>query len=308
MIYTIVVKDLENKDNIVAYYDFDCVRSFDMNMTANVSATPVESSVTITDNISYEPTTYNIEAIVSSYGIFDSKNEIVYDGKGLRKVGNGTQEQVDVKTHLEARNNLLKLFFGRQIVTLVESDRKPFVYDSPTDAYKLQKMGNSLEVESCVITSMKVSYPDSADDALYISLTLQKVLLAKAQLLTLTADEMIPQLVPLIQTPTEVGSTTTEDKTDGTGSTNSAKTPTTKTGDAKTSDAKTSDVSKRTQDPEYQRAIANTNSQAAARNRAASLMALENREYTIVQRGAGNWEAVPVEGGTTADRKVIREY
>ena len=305
MIYTIVVKDLENRDNIVAYYDFDCVRSFDMNLTANVSSIPVESSVTITDNISYEPTTYNIEAIVSSYGIFDSKNEIIYDGKGLRKVSNGNQEQGDVKTHIEARNNLLKLFFGRQIVTLVESDRKPFVYDSPTEAYKLQKMGNSLEAESCVITSMKVSYPDSADDALYISLTLQKVLLAKAQLLTLTADEMIPQLVPLIQTPTEVGSTTTEYKADGT---DSAKTPTTKTGDAKTGGAKTGDATKRTQDPEYQRAIANTNSQASARNRAASLMALENREYTIVQRGAGNWEAVPVEGGTTADRKVIREY
>ena len=225
MIYTIVVKDLENKDNIVAYYDFDCVRSFDMNLTANVSSIPVESSVTITDNISYEPTTYNIEAIVSSYGIFDSKNEIIYDGKGLRKVSNGNQEQGDVKTHLEARNNLLKLFFGRQIVTLVESDRKPFVYDSPTEAYKLQKMGNSLEAESCVITSMKVSYPDSADDALYISLTLQKVLLAKAQLLTLTADEMIPQLVPLIQTPTEVGSTTTEDKTDGTDSANTPNIP-----------------------------------------------------------------------------------
>ena len=305
MIYTIVVKDLENKDNIVAYYDFDCVRSFDMNLTANVSSIPVESSVTITDNISYEPTTYNIEAIVSSYGIFDSKNEIIYDGKGLRKVSNGNQEQGDVKTHLEARNNLLKLFFGRQIVTLVESDRKPFAYDSPTEAYKLQKMGNSLEAESCVITSMKVSYPDSADDALYISLTLQKVLLAKAQLLTLTADEMIPQLVPLIQTPTEVGSTATEDNKDGT---DGAKTPTTKTGDAQTGGTKTDGAIKRIQDPEYQRAIANTNSQAAARNRAASLMALENREYTIVQRGAGNWEAVPVEGGTTADRKVIREY
>ena len=46
MIYTTVAKDKDDK--VVAYFDFDCVRSFDLNMSANVSSTPVESAETIT--------------------------------------------------------------------------------------------------------------------------------------------------------------------------------------------------------------------------------------------------------------------
>lgn len=212
MIYTLVAKDKENK--VIAYFDFDCVRSFDLNLSANVSSIPVESAETITDNISYEPNTYNIEAIVSSYGIFDSSKEIVYDGKGLRKVSNGVQEQADLKTHLEARKRLMQMFFSRQTISLIESDTKPLIYNSPEDAYKQQSAGYMLESESCIITSMKISYPDSSDDAFYVSMTIQKVIIAKAQVLELTQDEMIPQLTPLIQTPTDVGSTATDTKDD----------------------------------------------------------------------------------------------
>jgi len=61
MIYTIVAKDKDDK--VVAYFDFDCVRSFDLNMSANVSSTPVESAETITDNISYEPNTYSMKLL-----------------------------------------------------------------------------------------------------------------------------------------------------------------------------------------------------------------------------------------------------
>ena len=204
MIYTIVAKDKDDK--VVAYFDFDCVRSFDLNMSANVSSTPVESAETITDNISYEPNTYSIEAIISSYGIFDATKEIVYDGRGLRQVNSQAKESL--KTHLTAREKLMQLFFSRQTVSLIESDRKPLVYNNPQEAYEMQKQGHFVESESCIITSLKISYPESADDAFYVSMSIQKVLLASVQVLEMTPDEMIPQVTPLLQTPTSVSTTT----------------------------------------------------------------------------------------------------
>lgn len=204
MIYTIVAKDKDDK--VVAYFDFDCVRSFDLNMSANVSSTPVESAETITDNISYEPNTYSIEAIISSYGIFDATKEIVYDGRGLRQIGGQAKESL--KTHLTAREKLMQLFRSRQTVSLIESDRKPLVYNNPQEAYEMQKQGHFVESESCIITSLKISYPESADDAFYVSMSIQKVLLASVQVLEMTPEEMIPQVTPLLQTPTSVSTTT----------------------------------------------------------------------------------------------------
>ena len=204
MIYTIVAKDKDDK--VVAYFDFDCVRSFDLNMSANVSSTPVESAETITDNISYEPNTYSIEAIISSYGIFDATKEIVYDGRGLRQVNSQANESL--KTHLTAREKLMQLFFSRQTVSLIESDRKPLVYNNPQEAYEMQKQGHFVESESCIITSLKISYPESSDDAFYVSMSIQKVLLASVQVLEMTPEEMIPQVTPLLQTPSSVSTTT----------------------------------------------------------------------------------------------------
>lgn len=204
MIYTIVAKDKDDK--VVAYFDFDCVRSFDLNMSANVSSTPVESAETITDNISYEPNTYSIEAIISSYGIFDATKEIVYDGRGLRQVNSQAKESL--KTHLTAREKLMQLFFSRQTISLIESDRKPLVYNNPQEAYEMQKQGHFVESESCIITSLKISYPESADDAFYVSMSIQKVLLASVQVLEMTPDEMTPQVTPLLQTPSSVSTTT----------------------------------------------------------------------------------------------------
>ena len=221
MIYTIVAKDKDDK--VVAYFDFDCVRSFDLNMSANVSSTPVESAETITDNISYEPNTYSIEAIISSYGIFDATKEIVYDGRGLRQVNSQAKESL--KTHLTAREKLMQLFFSRQTVSLIESDRKPLAYNNPQEAYEMQKQGHFVESESCIITSLKISYPESADDAFYVSMSIQKVLLASVQVLEMTPEDMIPQVTPLLQTPTSVSTTT--DTTDV--SSGDMKSPTTPT-------------------------------------------------------------------------------
>ena len=206
MIYTIVAKDKDDK--VVAYFDFDCVRSFDLNMSANVSSTPVESAETITDNISYEPNTYSIEAIISSYGIFDATKEIVYDGQGLRQVSSNGQAKEGLKTHLTAREKLMQLFFSRQTVSLIESDRKPLVYNNPQEAYEMQKQGHFVESESCIITSLKISYPESADDAFYVSMSIQKALLASVQVLEMSPDEMTPQVTPLLQTPSSVSTTT----------------------------------------------------------------------------------------------------
>ena len=244
MIYTIVAKDKDDK--VVAYFDFDCVRSFDLNMSANVSSTPVESAETITDNISYEPNTYSIEAIISSYGIFDATKEIVYDGRGLRQVSSNGQAKEGLKTHLTAREKLMQLFKSRQTVSLIESDRKPLVYNNPQEAYEMQKQGHFVESESCIITSLKISYPESADDAFYVSMSIQKVLLASVQVLEMSPDEMTPQVTPLLQTPSSVSTTT--DTTDV--SSSDMKSPSTTVPNSQTSEVKKNAV--RYTDPAFE--------------------------------------------------------
>jgi hypothetical protein len=47
-----------------------------------------------------------------------------------------------------------------------------------------------------------------ADDAFYVSMSIQKVLLASVQVLEMTPDEMTPQVTPLLQTPSSVSTTT----------------------------------------------------------------------------------------------------
>lgn len=272
MIYTIVAKDKDDK--VVAYFDFDCVRSFDLNMSANVSSTPVESAETITDNISYEPNTYSIEAIISSYGIFDATKEIVYDGRGLRQVNSQAKESL--KTHLTAREKLMQLFFSRQTVSLIESDRKPLVYNNPQEAYEMQKQGHFVESESCIITSLKISYPESADDAFYVSMSIQKVLLASVQVLEMTPEEMTPQVTPLLQTPTSVSTTT--DTTDV--SSSDMKSPTSPTTTAVPS-SQTSEVKKnavRYTDPAFESKLKTYQNEYAAKAAANIASARSNNQ------------------------------
>lgn len=282
MIYTIVAKDKDDK--VVAYFDFDCVRSFDLNMSANVSSTPVESAETITDNISYEPNTYSIEAIISSYGIFDATKEIVYDGRGLRQVGGQAKESL--KTHLTAREKLMQLFFSRQTVSLIESDRKPLVYNNPQEAYEMQKQGHFVESESCIITSLKISYPESADDAFYVSMSIQKVLLASVQVLEMTPEEMTPQVTPLLQTPTSVSTTT--DTTDV--SSSDMKSPTSPTTTAVPS-SQTSEVKKnavRYTDPAFESKLKTYQNEYAAKAAANIASARSNNQ----QMYGAKWTSV----------------
>lgn len=281
MIYTIVAKDKDDK--VVAYFDFDCVRSFDLNMSANVSSTPVESAETITDNISYEPNTYSIEAIISSYGIFDATKEIVYDGRGLRQVGGQAKESL--KTHLTAREKLMQLFRSRQTVSLIESDRKPLVYNNPQEAYEMQKQGHFVESESCIITSLKISYPESADDAFYVSMSIQKVLLASVQVLEMTPEEMTPQVTPLLQTPTSVSTTT--DTTDV--SSSDMKSPTSPTTTAVPS-SQTSEVKKnavRYTDPAFKSELKTYQNEWAAKAAANIASARSNNQ----QQYGARWTA-----------------
>ena len=285
MIYTIVAKDKDDK--VVAYFDFDCVRSFDLNMSANVSSTPVESAETITDNISYEPNTYSIEAIISSYGIFDATKEIVYDGRGLRQVSSNGQAKDGLKTHLTAREKLMQLFFSRQTVSLIESDRKPLVYNNPQEAYEMQKQGYFVESESCIITSLKISYPESADDAFYVSMSIQKVLLASVQVLEMTPDEMTPQVTPLLQTPTSVSTTT--DTTDV--SSSDMKSPTSPTTTAVPS-SQTSEVKKnavRYTDPAFESKLKTGQNEYAAKAAANIASARSNNQqmYGVRWTSAG---------------------
>jgi len=188
----------------------------------------------------------------------------------------------------------MQLFFSRQTVSLIESDRKPLVYNNPQEAYEMQKQGHFVESESCIITSLKISYPESADDAFYVSMSIQKVLLASVQVLEMTPDEMIPQVTPLLQTPTSVSTTT--DTTDVSSSDMKSQTTGVSSGDMKSPkttavpSSQTSEVKKnavRYTDPAFESKLKTYQNEYAAKAAANIASARSNNQ----QQYGAKWTA-----------------
>lgn len=216
MIYTIVRKDKDDK--IDAVISFDSITSMDEAWSATVTSQTVEYGFNISDNINIEAPTYSISAMISSYSLFDLDKEIVWDGETFKSKG-----ESDFNSHVRAREEIIKVFSDRSLVTLVESSANTSNVLSKNDiggavvdpeklkaGYEELKSGYHKEIDNCIMTSLSISHPDSGTGAFYITMNLQKIVMADVAVAELLGDEKRPAVRPLmmVYTPTTSSSTT----------------------------------------------------------------------------------------------------
>lgn len=192
MIYTIVRKDKDN--NIDAVISFDSISSVDESWSATVTSQTVEYGFNISDNINIEAPTYSIAATLSSYSLFNQEKEIVWDGQDF--TANGA---TDRNSHVVARDEIIEIFKDRSIVTLIESEANS---NNSNLSEKYQELTSSYnrEIDTCVITSLSIGHPDQGTGAFLVSMTIQKINLARIEISELEEGEKIALVRPLMQT------------------------------------------------------------------------------------------------------------
>jgi len=207
MIYTLIRK---NNNNVDAVISFDSVTSSDESWSATVTTQTVEKGFNITDNINIEPPTYSIEAVISSYSLFNLDNEIVWDGETFKNNGN-----FNADSHIIARDEIIRIFTERSVLSLVESSSNSN-NESLNQRYEELQAGHYKETDNCVMTSLSISHPDSGTGAFYVSIKLQKIHIALVTVSQLPADEVSPLVRPLlVDTKDESSSSKTATGEDG---------------------------------------------------------------------------------------------
>lgn len=192
MIYTIVRKDKDN--NIDAVISFDSISSVDESWSATVTSQTVEYGFNISDNINIEAPTYSIAATLSSYSLFNKEKEIVWDGQDF--TANGA---TDRNSHVVARDEIIEIFKDRSIITLIESEANS---NNPNLSEKYQELTSNYnrEIDTCVITSLSIGHPDQGTGAFLVSMTIQKINLARIEISELEEGEKVALVRPLMQT------------------------------------------------------------------------------------------------------------
>lgn len=192
MIYTIVRKDKDN--NIDAVISFDSISSVDESWSATVTSQTVEYGFNISDNINIEAPTYSIAATLSSYSLFNQDKEIVWDGQDF-----SSSDTTDRNSHVVARDEIIEIFKDRSIVTLIESEANS---NNSNLSEKYQELTSSYnrEIDTCVITSLSIGHPDQGTGAFLVSMTIQKINLARIEISELEEGEKVALVRPLMQT------------------------------------------------------------------------------------------------------------
>ena len=181
MIYTIVRKN--DKDKIDAIISFDSITSMDESWNATVTSQTVEYGFNISDNTNIESPTYNISSTISSYSLFRKDREITWNGEEFK-----TESEPNLNYHIEVREQLIKVFSDRKLVTLIESSVNS---DNTNDKVKVEelKSGYFKEIDDCIITSLSFSHPDTGSGAIKADIKLQKIVMANVAITELAEGE-----------------------------------------------------------------------------------------------------------------------
>lgn len=181
MIYTIVRKD--DNDKIDAIISFDSITSMDESWNATVTSQTVEYGFNISDNTNIEAPTYNISSTISSYSLFRKDREITWNGEEFK-----TESEPNLNFHIEVREQLIRVFSDRKLVTLIESSVNS---ENPNDKVKVEelKSGYFKEIDDCIITSLSFSHPDTGSGAIKADIKLQKIVMANVAITELAEGE-----------------------------------------------------------------------------------------------------------------------
>lgn len=202
MIYTLIKRD--NNDNIEAVMSFDSVTSFDESWSASVTTQPVEKGFNISDNITIEPQSYDIQAILTGYSLFDTNREVVWDGESFK-----SNSPSDKTEHIKAKEKLVKLFTDRSILSVLETSQNSNSSDLTSQMSELTS-GYNNEINNCVITSLSISHPDASTGAFFVNIKLQKIYVALVTTVQVGEGQMQPALIPFKKEVSKTGSTSTD--------------------------------------------------------------------------------------------------
>lgn len=192
MIYTIVRKN--SNEDIDAVISFDSIKSMDEAWSATVTTQTVEYGFDITDNINIESPTYTISAMLSSYSLFDLNRELVWNGEDF--ISNGID--IDKYSHVEARDEIIRVFKSRSVLSLIESNVNSVNEDYTQKVNELTS-GYFREIPECVMTSLSITHPSDGTGCFYVNITLQAITRADVVLGELAEGEKRAALKPLMQ-------------------------------------------------------------------------------------------------------------
>lgn len=210
MIYTIIKK--RDDGSVESVISFDSVRDFSESWTATATSQTTEYGFNLTDNINIESPEFSLSGIISSYSLYNTGSEIVWDGVNFK-----TADERSPLYHLNFRKQILDVFQKRSVVSLVESELNSFS-TNPDEKYSELKQGYDREIPNCVILSLDISYLDNSSSAFSIAMKLRRIDVATVTTMQLTEDEMTPELRMLTVNSTTTStstSTSTDPSTEG---------------------------------------------------------------------------------------------
>ena len=115
--------------------------------------------------------------------MFRKDREITWNGEEFK-----TESEPNLNFHIEVREQLIRVFSDRKLVTLIESSVNS---DNTNDKVKVEelKSGYFKEIEDCIITSLSFSHPDTGSGAIKADIKLQKIVMANVAITELAEGE-----------------------------------------------------------------------------------------------------------------------
>lgn len=207
MIYTLIKYDKENK--LEAIFSFESVSSYSESWTGTVAKSTTEQGFPIADHINIENPVFEINATFSDYSLFNTDNEIYWDGEDF--VSNRVDKSLSNSSKL--KQEIVGLFIGRGFFELWQTSENSF---SRVNSEKLSELrSSSIETyKNCVITDINVSESESISSAYLIKMKIEQLNIATVQTRQLSKDELQPALrQKLAKTPDNIGNSTSSTNT-----------------------------------------------------------------------------------------------
>ncbi|MEG0407490.1 MAG: hypothetical protein RR623_01330 [Bacilli bacterium] len=207
MIYTLIKYDKEDK--LEALFSFESITSYSESWTGTVSKSTTEQGFPIADHINIENPVFEINATFSDYSLFNTDNEIYWDGEDF--VSNRTDKSLHDSNKL--KQEIVGWFIGRGVFELWQTSENSF---SRVASEKLSELKSSSvqTYKNCVITDINVSESESISSAYSIKMKIEQLTIASVQTRKLSKDELQPALQrKLAKTPDNIGNSTSSTNT-----------------------------------------------------------------------------------------------
>ena len=208
MIYTLIKYNQDN--DLEAIFSFESVSSYSESWTGTVAKSTTEQGFPYADHINIENPVFEINATFSDYSLFNTENEIYWDGEDF--VSN--REDRSVSSSVQLKQEIVGWFVGRGTFHLWQTSENSFSRDANEKLTEL-KSSYVQHYENCVITDINVSESESISSAYSIKMKIEQLNIATVQTRQLSKDELQPALQKkLAKTPDNLGNSASSSSTD----------------------------------------------------------------------------------------------